>query len=133
MNSSTTLLLVEDNLNNLDLLKRMLERAGYTILTATNGNDALKIVNSEQVDLFLFDINLPKMSGIELLQEIRKMDLFDHVPAIAVTANSINANRARCMEAGFDYYLMKPVTRVELLDSVNRSLSQPRPQSQTNS
>ena len=122
MGHHKTILFVDDNRDNLDLMVRMLKRDSYNVVAARFASEALEILKTTSVDLLLLDINLPLVSGIELLKHLRAHDEWKDIPAIALSANAVNSYRPLCMEAGFDSYLSKPITRTELISNVKQFL-----------
>jgi len=105
-----TILVVEDNQMNLELVKDLLENQGYEIVTAKEAQEAL--VNAEQhlPDLILMDINLPGMSGIEITQELKNSQSTQDIPVVALTASAMKEEIEEIMrEADFSAYIAKPI------------------------
>lgn len=123
MKDELTLLIVEDNRDNRDLLIRMLKRSGYEGIPASSAEEALNILDVMIIHLMLIDINLPGKSGVELLKEIRQTPRIKDMPAIAITANTIATSRKLCEDAGFDSFLSKPITRKELISEIVKLLA----------
>jgi CheY-like chemotaxis protein len=113
-------LLVEDSLMNQKLAIAILRRAGHHVTIANNGRQALDIWQSEAFDLILMDIQMPEMDGLEATRAIRDEEQAGggHIPIIAMTANAIKGDRERCLEAGMDGYLSKPIHIKELLETL---------------
>lgn len=111
-------LLVEDNFLNQKVVTFHLKKKNYDVVSTDNGPDAMKIVENEDVDLILMDIMLPGMNGFEITAEIRKyeknQDVKHPVPIIAVTANTLDNDREKCLNAGMDEYLPKPFNAQDL-------------------
>jgi len=107
-------LIVEDNAVNMKLLQATLEPHGYTLVTATDGEQALETATRENPDLIVMDIQLPRLSGVEVLQRLRKLPEFNRTPVIALTAFAMKGDEQRLIEAGFDLYLPKPLNTREL-------------------
>ena len=107
-------LLVEDNIVNMKLLQATLAPHGYTLVTATDGMEALEIAIKERPDLIIMDIQLPTMSGVEVVKRLRQMPEFSRIPIIALTAYAMKGDEERLIEAGCDVYLPKPVNTREL-------------------
>jgi CheY-like chemotaxis protein len=109
---SIHILLAEDNPINYKLAKLMLERGGYQVSLAKNGEEAVKIYTAHphQFDLILMDIQMPVMNGREATGEIRKQGFTD-VPIIAMTAESMKGDREKCIDAGMNDYISKPIKR----------------------
>ena len=105
-------LVVEDNPVNQQVVKKMLENAGLTPVTANDGVEALQAIEQETFDLVLMDCQMPRMDGYQATGAIRQREQRQgllHLPVIAMTANAMAGDRERCLEAGMDDYLAKPV------------------------
>ncbi len=109
--------MVEDNAINLAVIKGLLLREGYGSTHAGNGLEALAAVAQKQFDLVLMDISMPEMDGFEATARIRAMEAetAGHLPIIAMTAHAMAGDRERCLAAGMDDYLSKPLQKAELL------------------
>ncbi len=121
-------LIADDNPVNLRLLSIMLERAGHRVATAADGRAAVAAVAAESFDLVLMDLQMPHLGGLEAARQIRALGdpAKAGVPIIAVTANALEGEEARCRDAGMTGYLTKPVERARLLDMVERGLAMTR-------
>jgi len=110
------ILYVEDNPDNMLLVKRSLEHRGYIVFEAENGLDGVALAESEVIDLILLDINLPDIDGYEVARRIRtsKKSSLGHVPIIAVTANALKGDAEKALDAGCDVYMSKPINVREL-------------------
>lgn len=109
-------LIVDDDMRNVFALSSALEEKGMQIVTARNGSDGLDKMNKEShVDLVIMDIMMPKMDGYEAIREIRKNPLFSKIPIIALTAKAMKDDREKCIAAGANDYLTKPVDISKLL------------------
>ena len=115
-------LLVEDNLINQKLGLRILETNGYKADLAKNGLEALKAIKKENYDLILMDVQMPEMDGFQATRKIRKMEekTGNHIPIIAMTAHAMKGDRERCLEAGMDHYVSKPIKPEELLRVIKK-------------
>jgi two-component system sensor histidine kinase/response regulator len=111
-----SLLLVEDNATNELLAVTLLEKAGHAVATAVNGKDALDILSQRRFDAILMDVQMPEMDGFEATKRIRERERSsgEHTPIIAMTANALTGDRERCLDAGMDAYLSKPILAAEL-------------------
>ncbi len=108
-------LVVEDNLVNLMVLKGYLKHLGYSALSARNGQQALDLMQSKLVDLVLMDCQMPVLDGYEAVRRIRRLSLpLCETPVVALTANVLEADRQRCLQAGMDGFLKKPVALDEV-------------------
>jgi two-component system, sensor histidine kinase and response regulator len=109
-------LLVEDNATNQLLAVTLLEKAGHIVLTAQNGNEALSALGTRRFDLVLMDVQMPEMDGFEATARIREQERAsgEHVPIVAMTAHAMKGDRERCLGAGMDAYISKPVQAGEL-------------------
>lgn len=107
------ILYIEDNPLNFRLVQKMLKHQ-HTVFGAMSGLDGLKEARELMPDLILLDINLPDFDGFKVQEQLRADSRFNHIPIIALTANSMFGDRERILDAGFDDYLAKPVTRLEL-------------------
>jgi CheY-like chemotaxis protein len=116
-------LLVEDNVVNQLVAKGMLGKLGCEVLLANHGAEALKILETQTVDLVLMDCNMPVMDGYETTHRIRQNSDFSELPIIALTANALPDERERCRAAGMDDYLAKPFRKDELAALLDQWLS----------
>jgi DNA-binding response OmpR family regulator len=119
----TTILVVDDNEMNRDVLSRRLERQGYRVVTAEDGVMALEAVQSEAFDLVLLDIMMPRMNGYEVLEALKRDPAHKAIPVIVISAMDDLESVVRCIELGADDYLFKPFNPVLLRARINASLS----------
>ena len=104
------ILVVDDDIRNVYALTNILEEKKMEVLIAQNGKEALQcLTNNSRVDLVLMDIMMPEMDGYETMREIRKIGKFKNLPIIAVTAKAMKGDRSKCIEAGANDYLSKPI------------------------
>ena len=108
------ILIVEDNLVHTRLIEMTLRAKNYTLLKATNGEEALDIATRERPDLILMDLNLPEMTGFEATKKLKENPVFNNTPIIAITAYAMRGDRERVIESGCDAYLTKPIDTREL-------------------
>ena len=120
-------LVAEDNPVNQLLASRLLEKRGYFVRVVGNGKLALEAIAKDPYDLVLMDVQMPEMDGIEATRALREREASSgtHIPVIGVTAHALKGDRERCLEAGMDGYLSKPI-RAQELDEVLAQYSPPR-------
>jgi CheY-like chemotaxis protein len=122
--SHLTILIIENEVSNRILIERVLSTRGYRCLSASNGQEALDILDREAVDLILTDLSMPVLDGYRTTQIIRARPNLAHVPIVAVTAYALNDENEAAMQIGCDEYLTKPFKPRQLLEVVERLLSQ---------
>ena len=113
-------LIAEDNPENLDMLRRRLERRGYAVFAASDGQAAVNMTNELRPDIVLMDVSMPILSGLEATRAIRAQADVAGTPIVALTAHAMDGDRARCMEAGCDAYATKPVDLPGLIATIER-------------
>jgi CheY-like chemotaxis protein len=118
------ILYVEDNDDNVYMLKNRLTRAGYTMLIATNAAQGIAMAASEQPHLILMDITLPDMSGEEATRQIKADAAIRHIPVIALTANAMAGDREKALAAGCDDFDTKPVDLPRLIGKIKALIPQ---------
>ncbi|MCG8313617.1 MAG: response regulator [Pseudomonadales bacterium] len=119
-----SILIVEDNPVNQKVLTAILRKKDYVIVTANNGEEALKCLDKTNVDLILMDCQMPIMDGFEASRKIRdRKSKYGYPPIIAVTANAMSEDRDKCIEAGMNDYLAKPVDRYKLYSTIEEWLN----------
>ncbi len=116
------ILLVEDNEMNRDMLSRRLQRKGYSIVMAHDGEQGLMLASSEHPDLILMDISLPKMDGWEVTRRLKSNTETKHIPVIALTAHALSTDRQKAFEIGCDDYDTKPVEFGRLSEKIEHLL-----------
>jgi two-component system, cell cycle response regulator DivK len=124
----STILYIEDNPDNMILVKRALEARGYKLIEALNGLTGVNKAETEELDLILLDINLPDIDGYEVARKIRsskKLSLA-YVPIIAVTANALKGDAEKALAAGCDVYMSKPINIRELWARVEAFVPSPQ-------
>jgi CheY-like chemotaxis protein/HPt (histidine-containing phosphotransfer) domain-containing protein len=115
-------LLAEDNAVNRTLATRLLQKHGHTVVVVENGRQALDALERETVDLVLMDVQMPEMDGLEATAAIREKEkkTGHHLPIIALTAHAMKGDREKCLAAGTDDYLTKPIRTADLFAAVER-------------
>jgi two-component system cell cycle response regulator DivK len=121
--STQTIMVVEDYDDTRMLLKAGLESLGYSVLEASNGQEAVDIAERERPDLILMDLDLPILDGIAATQLIRQQSDMDKVPIVAVTAYPMSYTHVKAFAKGCDEYMRKPIDMSELARVVNRYLT----------
>jgi CheY-like chemotaxis protein len=116
------ILLVEDNEMNMDMLSRRLERKGYRVVTAHDGEEGHLLAHSESPDIILMDISLPVMDGWEVTRLLKANEATRHIPIIALTAHALVTDRAKAFEVGCDDYDTKPVEFGRLSEKIENLL-----------
>jgi CheY-like chemotaxis protein/HPt (histidine-containing phosphotransfer) domain-containing protein len=116
-----TILLAEDNPVNQAVAEAILTRSGYTVVTVSDGREAVDVLSARDFDLVLMDLQMPEMNGLEATAHIRKLPgLKAKVPVIAMTAHALSGDREKCLAAGMDDYVSKPINGLELKEMVGR-------------
>jgi CheY-like chemotaxis protein len=126
------ILVAEDSEFNSRHIERLLGRRGHVVRVATDGREALDLVGEAAFDLLLLDLHMPELDGFHVIRAIRKREqaVGGHLPVIALTARARPEDRERCLAAGMDDYLSKPVRAAELFATIERvvsTLGDPRP------
>jgi two-component system cell cycle response regulator DivK len=116
------ILLVEDNEMNRDMLSRRLQRRGYSVVNAEDGEKGLLLARSEAPDLILMDISLPAMDGWEVTRLLKADQSTRHIPIIALTAHALVSDREKAFEAGCDEYDTKPIDFGRLSEKIENLL-----------
>ena len=125
---SLRILLAEDNLPNQRVAQLFLKRLGYNAVIVANGFEVLEALEKSNYDLILMDCQMPEMDGYQASREIRKREgTVRHTPIIAVTANALQEDRKRCLDAGMDDYLCKPIDPIKLEEVLNRYAAKKKP------
>ena len=118
-----TILVVEDNDENWDMISRRLQRRGYMVVRAADGQEAVEMAARERPDLILMDVSLPVMDGLEATRRIRAHAQTQTTPIIALTAHAMSGDRDRALQAGCDDYHAKPVELPRLLAQMEALLA----------
>ncbi|HWQ55239.1 MAG TPA: two-component regulator propeller domain-containing protein [Bryobacteraceae bacterium] len=121
-------LLVEDNAINEKLASRLLEKQGHSVSVARNGREAIEAIARESFDVVLMDVQMPEMDGLEAIAMLRdhENEAGGHLPVLAMTANAMKGDRERCLEAGMDGYIAKPIRPGELFAAIGAVLPSSR-------
>jgi signal transduction histidine kinase/CheY-like chemotaxis protein len=121
-------LLAEDNVVNQKVASRLLEKSGHSVIVVSNGKEALAAINRESFDVVLMDIQMPEMDGFETTARVRAREANQarHLPILAMTAHAMSGDRERCLKAGMDGYVSKPMHLAELLQAIADATTQPQ-------
>lgn len=120
--SKARILIVEDNMDNYELVRIVLERAGYDVFLAVNGRDGVDAARAQKPDLILMDLGMPKMDGWKASEKLKSDDETKSIPLYALTAHTLPRERKRAFEAGCDGYLSKPIHMKGFLNLVEEAL-----------
>lgn len=117
------ILIIDDDSRNIFALQLTLKARNYKFLSAQNAQEGLQLLQSNQsVGLILLDMMMPEMDGYEAIKEIRNSDVYGYTPIVAVTANAMSGDREKCLEAGADAYIPKPIDVDKLIDIIEELL-----------
>ena len=120
--SKGRILIVEDNMDNYELVRIVLERAGYDVFLAVNGRDGVDAARAQKPDLVLMDLGLPEMDGWKATQKLKSSEETKSIPLYALTAHTLPVERKRAILAGCDGYIAKPIHMKGFLDAVEEAL-----------
>jgi CheY-like chemotaxis protein len=119
-----SILVVEDNMDNYELVRFILERAGYDVFLAVNGRDGVSAARLQQPDLILMDLGMPEMDGWIATQKLKSDEATKSIPLYALTAHTLPGERKRAMEAGCDGYVSKPIRMDKFLGMIEGAFVQ---------
>ena len=122
--SKGNILIVEDNMDNYELVRFVLERNGYDVFLAVNGRDGVDAALLQKPDLIIMDLAMPEMDGWDASANIKQNPETKNIPLVALTVHTLPADRKRALEAGVDSYLTKPINMKALVKTVNEILGQ---------
>ncbi|HZR99072.1 MAG TPA: response regulator [Chloroflexota bacterium] len=122
MSEPVRVLVVEDHPLNRELTEAILERAGYDVLAAADGETALASVAAQRPDVIVLDVELPGISGLEVVRRLKGDPVTRAIPVVALTAYAMVGDEERIRAAGCDDYLAKPIERPKLLGAIARAL-----------
>ncbi len=114
------ILVVEDNMDNYELVRFVLERAGYDVFLAVNGRDGVDAARAQRPDMILMDLGMPEMDGWIATEKLKSDDVTKSIPLYALTAHTLPHERKRAMQAGCDGYVSKPIHMKGFLDVIDR-------------
>ena len=120
--SEGNILIVEDNMDNYELVRCILERAGYEVFLAMNGRDGVAAARLQKPDLVLLDLTMPEMDGWVAAKKLKSDEATKSIPLYALTAHTLPSERKRALEAGCDGYVSKPIHMAGFLDVIEKAL-----------
>lgn len=126
-NDRKTVLLVEDNEDNLVVYRTILEHVGFSVIEARDGEEGVNRARSDRPDIILMDISIPKMDGWEATERLKSDGATSSIPIIALTAHALEEDRVKAMRAGCDGYLAKPVEPRRVVQEVEKFIGPPGP------
>ena len=115
-----TVLVVEDNEMNMQLVEYLLEEGGFDILKASSGEEALQLTQDQTPDLVLMDIHLPGMDGLSVVRQMKEDSRTKTIPILALTAHAMRGDRDRFLQAGCDGYISKPIDVKTFVPSIQK-------------
>lgn len=116
------ILIVDDNEDSRDLVVKVLKNRGYQMVEAVDGEDALEKAESENPDIILLDISIPKLDGYEVTRRLKSREKFRNIPIIALTAHAMKGDKEKALQAGYDGYISKPISIHELPEQIKSYL-----------
>ena len=126
MSAIKTVLLVEDNEDNLIVYRTILDHVGYRVIEARDGEEGVARAKADRPDLILMDVSLPKMDGWEATRRIKADEDTREIPIIAVTAHALDDDREKATQVGCDGYLAKPVAPRRVVEEVEKFIGKPQ-------
>ena len=120
-----TILIVEDNELNMKLFNDLLEAHGYATVKTREGTRVLELARSHNPDLILMDIQLPEVSGLDLIRWLKEAADLKHIPVIAITAFAMKGDEDRIRETGCEDYISKPISDVGFIETIRRHVETP--------
>lgn len=115
-------LVIEDNPDNLELLRCILERSGYAVVSASSGEEGVALAVSERPEFILMDINLPGIDGLEATRRIRSSSVNGSIPIIAITSYAMRGDMEQVLDAGCNGYFEKPIDPLQIMDDIHAIL-----------
>ncbi len=116
------ILVIEDNEQNLYLMRFLLEKNGFTVIEATDGISGVELAKKEKPDLILLDIQLPRMDGYSVAREIKNNAVLNKTPIVAVTSYAMAGDRERAIASGADGYIEKPIDPEKFIEQITKHL-----------
>lgn len=116
------ILIIEDNEDNLYMIKFILEQNNLNVITAQTGLEGFEMALKEKPDLILMDIQLPDINGLEVTKMIRESEINDSIPIIAISSYAMTSDKLKALDAGFTAYIGKPIDPENIMDDINKYL-----------
>jgi two-component system cell cycle response regulator DivK len=120
--SKGRILVVEDNMDNYELVRYVLERAGYDVFLAVNGRDGIDAARAQKPNMILMDLGLPEMDGWNAIKSLKADEETKNIPLYALTAHTLPNDRKRALDAGCDGYVAKPIQMKDFVSVVEEAL-----------
>ncbi|HXE63071.1 MAG TPA: response regulator [Bryobacteraceae bacterium] len=117
------ILIADDKASSRELIRTLLEHAGYAVCEAADGVEAVELARTEDPDLILLDIHMPRLDGYATVEEMRRFDSLRSLPIIALTASAMRGDHDKAIRAGFSGYITKPVSLTALRSEIERLLA----------
>ena len=116
-------LIAEDNPVNRELLRELLETRGYSVVEACNGEEALRVIDESRPDILLLDLDMPVLDGFATVRRIRENPSLASLPVVAVTAYAMQGDRDKCLRAGMNAYVSKPIQPEEVFEAIEDAVA----------
>jgi CheY-like chemotaxis protein len=123
--AAAQLMIIEDDEDTLEMLRATLEMHGFQVTACDSAAETLRVAGNKSVDLIISDIGMPQMDGLELIRQLRELENYKSVPAIALTGYASSKDEKAALTAGFNAHVSKPVDPKELLELINRFIKSP--------
>ncbi len=117
-----TILIVDDSESIREVVNFTLEKSGYNVLSADDGTEAIKHLDGKHIDLIITDLHMPKMNGIELIKEVRKINEYKYTPILYLTTESQHSKKMEAKEAGATGWIIKPFMPEKLISAIKKIL-----------
>ena len=118
-------LIVEDNELNMKLFNDLLEQSGYATIQTRSGVEAVELIRTHRPDLVLMDIQLPEVSGLQVIQWVKDDTALRHIPIVAITAFAMKGDEEKILQSGCEAYLSKPISVPKFLETIRFYLNDP--------
>jgi CheY-like chemotaxis protein len=129
--SKGNILVVEDNIDNYELVRFILERVGYDVFLAMNGRDGVAAARLQKPDLILMDLTMPEMDGWRAAEQLKTDEATKSIPLYALSAHTLPSERKRALEAGCDGYVSKPIHMAGFLEMIEKALGKTKEKKKT--